>query len=245
MEDSRSSLRFRLADVLRDRIVDGDLSPGDRLPSEPDLAKVLGVSRASVRAAITVLEEDGFVRRRRGSGTYIANRPVHNDLGRNFGVSSMIAAMGLEPGVVEEECITVPAPPEIADALGIEPGGDVTLLRRVRTADGRRVVDSADWLRAEDISAAELQEVADVSLYATMAERGLPIHHGIAQVNPDTADAEIAQRLGVPRGALLLTLFQIDETADGRPVLVSTEHHLADAFEMTVYRRGPSADRPA
>ena len=62
MESSRSSLRFRLADVLRDRIVDGDLSPGDRLPSEPDLARVLGVSRASVRAAITVLEEDGFVR---------------------------------------------------------------------------------------------------------------------------------------------------------------------------------------
>jgi GntR family transcriptional regulator len=245
MEDSRSSLRFRLADALRDRIVDGDLSPGDRLPSEPDLAKVLGVSRASVRAAITVLEEDGFVRRRRGSGTYIANRPVHNDLGRNFGVSSMIAAMGLEPGVVDEDCTTVPAPPEIADALGIEAGDAVTVLRRVRTADGRRVVDSADWLRAADITAAQLSEVAEGSLYATMAERGLPIHHGIAQVIPDTADAGIAQRLGVPRGALLLTLFQIDETADGRPVLVSREHHLADAFEMTVYRRGPSADRPA
>jgi DNA-binding GntR family transcriptional regulator len=152
--------------------------------------------------------------------------------------------MALEPGVVDEHCVTVPAPTEIAIALGIEPGDDVSLLRRVRTADDRRVVDSADWLRADDISAEELQEVADGSLYEAMAARGLPIHHGIAQVIPDTADAEIAQRLGVPRGALLLTLFQIDETADGRPVLVSREHHLADAFEMTVYRRGPSADRP-
>ena len=42
--------------------------------------------------------------------------------------------------------------------------------------------------------------------------------------------------------ALLLTLFQVDETANGRPVLVSREHHLADAFEMTVYRRGPSSE---
>jgi GntR family transcriptional regulator len=244
MAGTRSSLRFQLADALRDRIVDGELSPGDRLPSEPDLAKVLGVSRASLRAAITLLEEDGFVRRRRGSGTYVANRPVHNDLGRNFGVSSMIAAMGLEPGVADEDCETVAAPPEIAVALGIEEGDAVSLLRRVRTADGRRVVDTADWLRADDIDVDELRLVADGSLYAAMAERGLPIHHGIAQVTPDTADAEIAQRLDVPRGALLLTIFQIDETADGRPVLVSREHHLADAFEMTVYRRGPGSDGP-
>jgi GntR family transcriptional regulator len=242
MGTSRSSLRFQLADTLRDRIVDGELSPGDRLPSEPDLAKVLGVSRASIRAAITLLEEDGFVRRRRGSGTYIANRPVHNDLGRNFGVSSMIAAMGLEPGVVDEYCETVQAPAEIAEALGIAAGDPVSILRRVRTADGRRVVDSADWLRAADIDVDELRLVADGSLYATMAERGLPIHHGVAHVTPDTADAEIAQRLDVSRGALLLTIFQVDETANGRPVLVSREHHLADAFEMTVYRRGPSSE---
>jgi GntR family transcriptional regulator len=242
---SRSSLRFQLADVLRDRIVDGELSPGDRLPSEPDLARVLGVSRASVRAAITLLEEDGFVRRRRGSGTYIANRPVHNDLGRNFGVSSMISAMGLEPGVVDEHCETAPAPPEIATALGIETGEAVSILRRVRTASGRRVVDSTDWLRADDIGADELRLVADGSIYAILAERGLPIHHGIAQVTPDAADAEIAQRLHVPRGALLLTMFQVDETANGRPALVSREHHLADAFEITIYRRGPSSEHEA
>jgi GntR family transcriptional regulator len=245
MATSRSSLRFQLADVLRDRIVDGELSPGDRLPSEPDLARVLGVSRASVRAAITLLEEDGFVRRRRGSGTYIANRPVHNDLGRNFGVSSMISAMGLEPGVVDEHCETAPAPPEIATALGIETGEPVSILRRVRTASGRRVVDSTDWLRADDIGEDELRLVADGSIYAVLAERGLPIHHGIAQVTPDTADAEIAQRLHVSRGALLLTMFQVDETANGRPALVSREHHLADAFEITIYRRGPSSEHEA
>ncbi len=49
----------------------------------------------------------------------------------------------------------------------------------------------------------------------------------------------MARRLGVRPGALLLTLFQLDSTADGTVVLVSQEHHLADAFEFTVYRRGP------
>ena len=98
-------------------------------------------------------------------------------------------------------------------------------------------------MRADDIDVDELRLIADGSLYAAMAARGLPVHHGVAHVTPDTADAEIAQRLDVPRGALLLTIFQVDETANGRPVLVSREHHLADAFEMTVYRRGPAGAR--
>jgi len=67
----------------------------------------------------------------------------------------------------------------------------------------------------------------------------------ISGATPDTADAKIAQRLGVSRGALLLTIFQIDETANGRPALVSREHHLADAFEITIYRRGPSSEHEA
>src|SRR5947209_16852453 len=134
----RGSLRFRLADELRSRILDNALLPGDQLPSEPQLARELGVSRSSVRAAITLLEEDGFVRRRHGAGTYVAHRPVLNDLGRNRGVSSMIASMGLEPGVVDERRHAEPASPEIAAALGVEPGRRLSVLRRVRTARDRK-----------------------------------------------------------------------------------------------------------
>jgi hypothetical protein len=49
----------------------------------------------------------------------------------------------------------------------------------------------------------------------------------------------------VDPGALLLTLFQLDSTADGSVVLVSQEHHLADAFEFTVYRRGSGDEAEA
>src|SRR5947208_17069337 len=102
---SRLSLRHSIASGLRRRVAAGDLSPGDRLPSEPELARKLGVSRSSLRAAIALLEEDGVLRRLHGSGTYVARQPpLRNDLSRNFGVSSMIAAMGLEPGTVDQEC---------------------------------------------------------------------------------------------------------------------------------------------
>ena len=69
-----------------------------------------------MRAAITMLEEEGFVSRRHGSGTYVTHRPaLPNDLGRNFGVSSLIASTGMEPGTVEESSGAVPAPAAVAE----------------------------------------------------------------------------------------------------------------------------------
>ena len=103
MSATRRGLRFSLAEALRTRILAGEWEPGARLPSEPELARLQLVSRSSMRAAITLLEEEGFVSRRHGSGTYVTHRPaLTNDLGRNFGVTSLIAGIGLEPGTVEE-----------------------------------------------------------------------------------------------------------------------------------------------
>ena len=234
------SLRHSLADELRTRILAGEWRPGERLPSEPELARRRFVSRSSMRAAITVLEEDGFVSRKHGSGTYVTHRPsLPNDLGRNFGVSSMIARSGMQPGSVAESAGEVPAPPAVAEALGVEPDSPVSSLRRVRTADGRRVVDVNDWCRIDHLAPAELAALGEGSIYTALAERGLAVDHGVARLTPRNADGEVAERLDVPLGTLLITIDQVDSTADGVPVLVSREHHVADAFTFTLLRRGP------
>ncbi len=241
------SLRHQLAQELRRRIHLGELAPGDKLPSEPELAQDRAVSRSSVRAAITILEEEGFVSRRHGSGTYVTHRPaLRNDLSRNFGVSSLIASTGLEPGTAEETCELVAALPAVAAALEVPEGTELSELRRVRTADGRRVADTTDWCRCDHLSPDELREIGDGSVYAALTARGLVIHHGVATLTPGNADALTAERLDVATGALLLTIEQVDMTAEGIPVLVSREHHLADAFSFTVVRHGPgvAAEEP-
>jgi DNA-binding GntR family transcriptional regulator len=240
---TRPSLRHSLARELRARIQAGEWAPGDQLPSEPELARLQAVSRSSMRAAIAMLEEEGYVRRRRGSGTYVTHRPAPpNDLGRNIGVSSLIASAGAEPGTVEEDAAEVPAPEAVADALGVGPGEPVSKLRRVRTADGRRVVDVTDWCRADHLTPRDLGALGIGSIYAALAERGLEVDHGLARLLPGNADAELARRLGVPTGTLLLTLDQVDRTADGVAVLVSREHYVADAFTFTLLRRGPAEE---
>jgi GntR family transcriptional regulator len=233
----RRSLRHSLAQELRARIRAGEWRPGERMPSEPELARRRTVSRSSMRAAITVLEEEGYVSRRHGSGTYVTHRPaLLNDLGRNFGVSTQIASTGSQPGTVQSSG-AVPAPAAVAKALGVDEGEPVSSLRRVRTANGRRVVDATDWCRIEHLAPEDLPGTG--SIYAALAERGLIVEHGVAQLVPRNADGEVADRLGVPTGTLLLTIDQVDRTADGVAVLVSREHHLADAFTFTLLRRGP------
>jgi DNA-binding GntR family transcriptional regulator len=240
---TRRSLRHSLAAELRARILAGEWRPGDRLPSEPELARRRTVSRSSMRAAITVLEEDGFVSRRHGSGTYVSHRPaLPNDLGRNFGVSSLITSTGMLPGTVEKTSGAVPAPPAVAEALEVEEGEPVSMLRRVRTADGRRVVDVTDWCRIEHLAPEELPKIAEGSIYAALAARGLTVDHGVAHLTPRNAEGDLARRLDVPRGTLLLTIDQVDRTSDGIAVLVSREHHLADAFAFTLLRRGPGEE---
>jgi DNA-binding GntR family transcriptional regulator len=243
VKEPRRSLRHSLARELRARISSGEWGPGERIPSEPELARRRTVSRSSMRGAIAMLEEEGYVLRRRGSGTYVTHRPaLPNDLGRNFGVSSLIASSGATPGTAERSSGVEPAPARVAEALGIAEGERVSVLRRVRTASGRRVVDVTDWCRVEHLDPDELPEISKGSIYVALAERGLAVDHGVAQLTPGNADGEVGRRLGVPSGTLLVTIDQVDRSADGVAVLVSREHYVADAFAFTLLRRGPGEE---
>jgi GntR family transcriptional regulator len=226
------------AAALRTEIETGRYRPGDRLPAEPELAGRLGVSRPTLREAFRLLHDEGLVRREHGSGTYVRERPaVRNNLERNFGVTALIEAFGRVPGVAERSEAVEAADAEVAAALGVQPGAPIATLRRVRTADGRRIIASVDRCRPEVLGDDGWPE--EGSLYAALARRGVAIHHGVATVRPEQAGPELAARLAVAPGTLLLALDQLDFTDRDEPVLLSHEHHLADAFEWTIHRRGP------
>ena len=125
-------------------------------------------------------------------------------------------------------------------ALGVELGTPLQTLRRVRTADGRRIVASVDRCRPDVLGDDGWPE--DGSLYDALARRGVAIHHGVARVWPEYAGDALAGQLRVPPGTLLLALEQVDYDDHAEPVLLSLEHHLADAFEWTIYRRGPGGE---
>jgi GntR family transcriptional regulator len=231
-------------DELRQRIDQGRFPPGSRLPSEPELAAEFQVSRATLREALRALEAEGLLRRRQGSGTYVADRPrVANSLDVNFGVTEAIRSAGMTAGIARGRHWTEPVSAAEAARLGLEPGQDVLVVERVRTAEGRPVVLSRDLIASSvvgDREQAIAKEMLRRSIYDVLErDLGIVIHHGVAKFRPVRADQAVASRLGVPRGELLLYIWQVDYAEDGAAVLSSHEFHLADAFDFSVVRRGP------
>lgn len=238
-------LSLSVREELARRLATGAIAPGQRLPPEPEFAAELGVSRATLREALRSLEEDGFVTRRRGAGTYATHRPrLRNNLDVNFGVTAMIRAAGMEAGTSSVELRSEAATPEDALELGIGEGDEVAVLERVRTADGRPVVYSRDLFLPDQLDPGALEGVADGSVYDVLARRtGRAVHHGVVTIEPATADRRLARLLKVRSGSQLLYLRQVDYDRDGAPILLSHEHHVADAFEFSVVRRGPGNQR--
>jgi GntR family transcriptional regulator len=228
---------------LQQRIDRGEFPAGARLPSEHDLAAELDVSRATLREALRAMELRGLLRRRQGSGTFVAEHArMPNSLDVNFGVTEAIRSAGMTAGIADGRHWTEPASPGEATRLGLEPGQDVLVVERVRTAEDKPVVLSRDIFPSGLLEGREdaVAEMLRRSIYEVLErDLGVVIDHGVARFRPVRADRVVAGRLGVPRGELLLYLWQVDYAVDGSPVVSSHEFHLADAFDFSVVRRGP------
>jgi GntR family transcriptional regulator len=239
----RRSLRRAVRERLARLIAAGRWRPGERLPSEPKLAQDLGVSRATLRDALRSLEEDGFVTREHGAGTFVTFRPrLRNNLDVNFGVTQLIRAHGLEPGTASRSVTTEKADDECVAKLALLPSDDVVVVERVRTANGAPVVFSREVLplRLFTSYAEARTRLGEGSLYELLErELGIVVEHGVAKIRPIKASGRVASLLEQPENALLLSVSQVDFDREGRPVLLSHDDYVADAFELTVVRRGP------
>lgn len=125
---------------------------GQRLPSEPDLAKQLGVSRATLREAMRSFETQGLIRRRQGSGTFVVGKVQALDSGLEVleSLETIAKRMGLEVSVSDLSVEIVSADEELASSLNVAAGAKLTRVRRVIRAEGRPVAYLVDVL-PEDV----------------------------------------------------------------------------------------------
>jgi GntR family transcriptional regulator len=242
-----TTLAHRVVEQLRALIMEGKLPPESQLPNEPDLSAYINVSRSTVRSALTILEQGGFIQRRWGVGTFIAkNPPTYNNLSINSGVTQLIRSSGAEPGYAEFLITTRPASEHIANRLSLEPGEPILVLERVRLANDRRVVFCLDMLplalfqnQNRKIPLYEVEQFIreHQSMYAFIRERlSMEIHHGVAWIHPLSAESYLAEKLSIPRGSSILHLEQVDMGDDGEPIALADEYYVADAFTFYIYR---------
>lgn len=239
----RVTLTQSCAEALQQAIQAGSYRPGSRLPSEAELAEQLAVSRPTLRESLRLLEERGTIERRHGRGTFVRERPIHKELNRNFGITSMIRSAGYEPSARDTKLTQVIADAELAERLGLRFGDPVWQIERVRLADERPVVLSIDSLPSYLVAPGHLDEIVsgeEQSLYSLLYRLcGLVIRRGEAELVPCKASPDAANRLEIKSRTLLLCMKQVDFDQYDRPVVYSLENHVADWVRFSVERVGP------
>lgn len=232
----RGTAVARMRDELLGELLDGTYASGVKLPNEEELADRWGVSRATVREAVGSLVEAGYLHRRHGSGTFVAGTlPRRHALDMSVSYTSMIREAGMEPGMEILDQGENEASAEEAEALRVRAGEPLLWVERIRTADGRPVVYSFD--RLPKSFAPDGVDGFGGSLYELLDHSGHSVQGASARLVPVMAEERLAKLLDVDRGTPLLHVDQVDFDADGNPVMLSAEWHVADAFELHINRR--------
>lgn len=212
---------------------------GSRLPSEPDLAKQLGVSRATLREAMRSFETQGLIRRRQGSGTFVVGKvqALNSGLEVLESLETIAKRMGLEVSVSDLNIETVIADADLAALLNVSAGAKLTRVRRVIRADSRPVAYLVDTLPEEVLQVKDLPSDFHGSVLDFLLSRGDPLTTSRADVSAIGATADVAKPLEIQRGDVLLHFHAQLFNAEGKVVDYSLSYFIPGYFNFHVVRR--------
>jgi GntR family transcriptional regulator len=239
---SREVLVKRVADAVREQITLGKLKPGARLMSEIALARNLEISRPTLREAMRILVREGLVDIRHGVGAFVADehRLIWSRLDSMRSFTDLIRSVGGEPGDSHLSVERTEAAEEVAEALGIERGTPVGLIKRVRLISGTPLSIANEYvLLADPDDFARLEAFSGGSLYKFLRDRcGIVLARSSVVIAAIAASAPQAALLKVRKGTPLLLLREPHYDVAGRPVLFAVNYHNSDIVQFTVTRAG-------
>jgi GntR family transcriptional regulator len=212
----------RIEQWLTACIADGTLVPGDKLPREEQLAASLGVSRMTLRQALSGLETVGTIVRRPGrqGGTFVAQPRIVCDLTGLAGFTEQMRRAHVRAGARVVNAITRPASRTEAHALGLPRSGSVHEVVRVRSADREPLALEHSCFPAA-LFPDLLEQRLTGSLYRLLGRRYDHAPHTASEVlAPVISTPEQAQLLRVEPGSPLLLIERTAFTASG----VAVEH---------------------
>lgn len=142
-------LYLQVIDRLKSDIDKGVYHENEKLPSEFELSKTLGVSRATLREALRLLEEENVIVRRHGVGTFVNPKPLFTSgIEQLSSVSSMIENAGMDPGTIFISAKEEKATEDDMERFQTDIDDNVITIERVRTADNEPVVYCVDKVPA-------------------------------------------------------------------------------------------------
>ncbi len=234
--DDRMPRYLRLAEVLKAEIIDKKWHPGDRIPSESELAKLYNVAHGTTRQAITHLVDQGLLERKHGAGTFVRKASFDSSLFRFFRFTGKGGQQRIpESRILKREI--VPACTEVANALKIDEGTPVIAMSRLRLIDNEPVLAEEIFLDATRFKGFETKPESEIGpllypIYDT--EYDQVIARATEELSVEIADAAYERILRVVPNTPVIVIERVALGYDDLPIEWRRSRGRADRFKYQV-----------
>jgi len=228
--------------ALASNIADGALAPGSQLPTENDLIERFGVSRPTVRKAIQNLSARGLVEIQRGKGTFITRPKMTQELTALSGFVEDMQALGRKPTARLIDKQVVAASKTVAAHLALAAGTLVVRIQRVRLADGVAVSFDETYLPLEIGEKIVSNDLETEPIFSLLEQKyHMALVEAEYRLEAVSADATVAQALGVEPGSALFVIERTSYCAGNQPVDYEKLYYRGDMirFVTRLARRPP------
>lgn len=225
---------------LKQRIMNDEFEAG-RIPSETDLAVELGVSRTTVRDALSRLELEGTIFRKQGAGTFVnrASLQIKTRLEEIWGYEAMLQDHGYTPSIqilgVEEQA----AGDQVAADLGLAPGETILLVKKLFLADNQPVIFTLNHIPVGLIKSVYSQEAFHQPIFQFLdgyCQQQLSYY--LSEIVPLLAPNWLAILLHLPQAPTpLLSFEEIGYNQDHLPILRAASYFRDDLLRLRLMRR--------
>src|SRR6266581_1103082 len=233
----QEQIRQRVVQLIR------ELGVGQAIPSERLLSTDLVFSRLTLRAALDELVREGYLVRRHGSGTFVGEPKIAQQLTLTS-FSEDMRRRGMVPGSRMIELRTVHAGASLGRALHVSPDARVVCIRRVRLADDETMAIETLHVPAALVPGLTRTELENASFYELLAQRyGVVVASGIQTIEPTVTNEEESELLGVPLHSPAFLFERTSRTASGETVEFVRSLYRGDRYRL-VAELSQRRDRP-
>ncbi|MCC6148587.1 MAG: GntR family transcriptional regulator [Anaerolineaceae bacterium] len=242
LKQDQRPLYAQVSDVLSELILSNAYMPGEKLPSEEDLALQLGVSRPTLRVAIGYLESQGLLERRRGIGTFIAHpREKQVDAERLEEIETICETAertGLTYERVHWHIEKTLTNERLADLLKTAVNKPVIYARYAFKLSGRLYAFFESWVLESHVDFDTLKAYPQKGLLDYLWEC-CPENFSSTQTNifARVADAKISGWVGIPEGTPLLHMEELFILDNGQPFVYNLKYFDTDILHFYMSRR--------
>ena len=225
----------RIQNAIRKQIEASDLRPGDAVASERELARAHKVSLMTARHALAGLEREGLVERRRGAGTFVAPPKIH--FNKLMSYTEHMSSRGLAPRSRVLVSKVIQDEHEIAARLGLPAASRMVKVERLRLTGEEPFALETCYLPESEFPGLVNAPLARGSLFATLEhDYGLELAYADEEVNATAADSNVAELLGLPKGAPVLRIRQVIYSTKGKPAIYVVGFYRSERHTLFIRR---------